>query len=52
MGQSYDFGIYKYNANVVGSRLQRAFFKVKENILNFKTPLATRGVVNFYNGRS
>jgi hypothetical protein len=46
--QSYDFGIYNYNASVVVGYLPRAFFKVEENIFVLKTRQAIRGFVIFF----
>jgi hypothetical protein len=42
--QSYDFGIYNYNASVI---LGYGVLDAKDFFV-FKTHLATRGVVNFY----
>jgi hypothetical protein len=45
--QSYNFGIYNYNASVVIGYIHRALFETKENIFVSKTHYATGSVVIF-----
>jgi hypothetical protein len=46
-GQSYDFGIYNFNASAVVDH--SVFQSKRKDFFYFKTHLATRGAVNFYN---